>query len=203
MEILSALYLFVHYGVVTIIVATIALLLVRLLFSYVDVNPFGRLALTVRSMSDALIVPVRRGLIGFGVQPNLAPLITILLVILVGWFADNLASTILNTTAGVLFAASRGAFVAMAGYVLYGGLALYSLMIFIRIIFSWGAASYGNPVMRFLVNATDPLLVPLRRIVPPFGMFDLSPMVAFILIMVLQTAVYGMLLRGWPIRFIG
>jgi YggT family protein len=202
MEILAALYLFVHYAVVTIIVAVIALLLVRLLFSYVDVNPFGRIALTVRSMSDALIVPVRRGLIGFGVQPNLAPLITILLVILVGWFADNLASTILNTAAGVLAAGSRGAFVAVLGYVLYGGLALYSLMIFIRIIFSWGMAGYGNALMRFLVNATDPLLVPLRRIVPPFGMFDLSPMVAFIVIMLLQAAVHGTLLRDWPVTYI-
>lgn len=203
MEVLKALYLFVHYGVVTMIVAVIALLLVRLLFSYVDVNPFGRIALTIRSWSDALIVPVRRGLISFGVQPNLAPLITILLVILVGWFADNLASTILNTAAGVLAAASRGALVAVLGYVLYGGLALYSLMIFIRIIFSWGMAGYGNALMRFLVNATDPLLVPLRRIVPPFGMFDLSPMVAFIVIMLLQAAVSGTLLLGWPTRFIG
>ncbi len=79
----------------------------------------------------------------------------------------------------------------------------YSLLIFIRIIFSWGMMGRGNRVMRFLVNATDPLLVPLRRIVPQLGMFDLSPIVAFIIIMLLQSAVYGTLLRGWPIKFVG
>jgi YggT family protein len=146
---------------------------------------------------------VRRTLAGFGVEPKIAPLITILLVILVGWFAVQLASSVLNTVAGVMLAVSRQSVVGVIGYLLYGLLAFYSLLIFIRIIFSWGMVRYSNPVMRFLVNATDPLLVPLRRMIPPVGMFDLSAIAAFILIWLFQLAVAGTLLMGWPLRLIG
>jgi YggT family protein len=90
---------------------------------------------------------------------------------------------------------------ATIGYVLYGLLALYFLLIIIRIVFSWGMMSYSNRVMRFLINVTEPLLGPLRRIVPPVGMFDISPIVAFIIVWIFQAAVAGTLLRGWQLSF--
>jgi YggT family protein len=74
-------------------------------------------------------------------------------------------------------------------------------VIFVRIIFSFVAVSYGNPLMRFLYRTTEPLLGPLRRMVPPLGMFDLSPIVAFIILWLCQAAVAGTLLRGWQLRF--
>ncbi|MCA1556168.1 MAG: YggT family protein [Acidobacteria bacterium] len=48
--------------------------------------------------------------------------------------------------------------------------------------------------MRFLVRATDPLLVPLRRIIPPLGVFDISALVAFLLIWLFQRAIAGTLM---------
>jgi YggT family protein len=57
--------------------------------------------------------------------------------------------------------------------------------------------------MRFLVNATDPLLLPLRRIIPPLGMVDISPIVAFIILWLFQAAIAGTLLRGLPLQFYG
>ncbi|MGH9901986.1 MAG: YggT family protein [Pyrinomonadaceae bacterium] len=187
------------------IVAAVVLMLVRLALNFADLNPFSRPVLFVRRLTDPFINPVRRALVGFGVGPNIAPLITILLVILVGWFAQQLAESILNTAAGVVHSLSspeRGAFVALVGYVLYGLLGFYSLLIFIRIIFSWGMVSYANPVMRFLVNATDPLLTPLRRMMPPLGPFDLSPIVAFIILWLFQAAIVGTILRGWQLNFV-
>jgi YggT family protein len=203
MVVIYSIYLFITYGITAIIVATIVLMLLRLLMNYADVNPFNRSAMMVRRLSDPLVNPVRRSLASFGVEPKIAPLITILLVILVGWFAVQLAASVLNMVAGVMLALSRNSVVAVIGYLLYGLLAFYSLLIFIRIIFSWGMVRYSNPLMRFLVNATDPLLVPLRRMIPPLGMFDLSAIVAFILIWLFQQAVAGTLLMGWPIRIIG
>jgi len=96
---------------------------------------------------------------------------------------------------------SAGGAVALIGYVLYGMLSLYALLIMIRIIFSWGQVSYANRVMRFLVNVTDPLLLPLRRTVPTLGVFDISPIVAFIIIWLFQAAIRMTLLRGWPVNF--
>ena len=74
---------------------------------------------------------------GFGVDPKYAPLITILLTILFGWFSLQLVTGIANTLAGILTSLSRQARSGfrIVGYVLYGLLSLYSLLIFIRIIF--------------------------------------------------------------------
>jgi YggT family protein len=182
----------------------VALMLVRLALNYADLNPFSRPVLLVRRLSDPFVSPVRRALLGFGIQPNAAPFFVILLTILVGYFVFLLASGVLNTLAGVVLSASSGragGVVALLGYVLYGALAIYGLLIFIRIIFSWGQVGYGNRVMRFLVGATDPLLLPLRRMIPPLGFMDISPIVAFVLIWLFQGAIAVTLLRGWPLTF--
>lgn len=198
---IASIYLLIWYIVICIITFTIVLMLLRIIMNLLEVNPFTWPAMTARRLSDPFIDPVKRGMRNVGVQPKYAPLITILLVILVGWFALQLVSGVLNTVAGVLLAAKASAIIAVVGYVLYGLLALYGLLIFMRIIFSWGSISHSNRVMHLLVNITDPLLVPLRRMIPPVGMFDISPIVAFIIVWLLQAAVQGTLLRGLPVRF--
>jgi YggT family protein len=173
----------------------------RLIVNFANPNPFGTTSLTIRRLTDPLINPVRRALVGFGVDAKYAPLVTILVTILLGWFALQLVSSLANTIAGVLFSLSRQAVVPILGYLIYGLLGLYSLLIFLRIVFSWVTVSYGNRVMRLLVNSTEPLLAPLRRMVPLVSGLDVSPLVAFIIIWVLQGAVARTLLHGWPIVF--
>lgn len=201
MLIIGRIYLFISWLVIAAVVATIVLVLLRLLATYTDLNPFSWTALTIRRLTDPLVGPVRRALMGFGVDPKYASLVTILLAVLLGWFVVQLIAAIANTAAGVLLSMQRFAIVAVIGYVLYGLLAFYSLLIFIRIVFSWVMVSYSNRVMRFLVNATEPLLGPLRRIVPPVGTFDISPIVAFIILWLFQAAIAGTLLRGWQVVF--
>jgi len=188
--------------VVVAIITMVGLMLARFVLNYADMNPFSRPVMFVRRFTDPFVNPVRRALMGFGIQPNGAPLFVVLLTILLGYFVYILAASVLNTLAGILLALSSGSAggaVAVIGYVLYGALGLYGLLIMIRIIFSWGQVGYGNRLMRLLINATDPLLLPLRRIIPPLGMFDISPLVAFIIIWLFQTAIQVTLLRGWPL----
>lgn len=201
MFILAQLYWFVTRAVIVAIVAVVAIVLLRFIVNLANPNPFGWTSLTVRRLTDPLISPVRRALARFGVDPKYAPLVTILITILLGWFSLQLLTSIANTFAGILTGLGKHAVVPIIGYVLYGLLSFYSLLIFLRIIFSWVTASYANRLMRFLVNATEPLLGPLRRMIPPVGGFDISPIVAFIIVWVLQSAVAGTLLRGWPIMF--
>jgi len=201
MIILGRVYWFINWVVIAVIVTVIVLVLLRLIANQADLNPFSRTSLTIRRLTDPLIGPVRRALMGFGVDPKYAPLVAILIAILLGWFSLQLVSSIANTLAGVLLSLSRHAVVPVIGYVLYGLISFYSLLIFIRIIFSWVMVSYSNRVMRFLVNATEPLLGPLRRIVPLVGTFDISPIVAFIILWLFQRAIAGTLLRSWQIVF--
>ncbi len=202
MLIISRMYLFVSWAVTLVILGIILLVVLRLIANQVDLNPFGSVSITLRRLTDPLIAPVKRILINLSVDSKYAPLVTILIAILLGWFVLQLVANVANMSAGILLSSQRAALGPLVGYVLYGMLAFYSLLIFIRIIFSWVMVSYSNRVMRFLVNTTEPLMGPLRRIVPPVGRFDISPIVAFIIIWIFQAAVAGTLLRGWQLIFV-
>ena len=185
----------VHLVIIGVIVVAIVLMLLRLALNYADLNPFSRPVLMVRGVTDPFVNPVRRSLLNFGFSPNMAPLVTILIVILVGWLAIRLADDVLGTIYAMLLYARAGKPIPLVGSLLYGFLSVYSMLILIRIIFSWGQVGHGNRVMRFLVRATEPLLGPLRRMIPPLGYMDISPIVAFFIIWLFQAAIKGTLLR--------
>jgi len=57
--------------------------------------------------------------------------------------------------------------------------------IFLRAIFSWFVPpGSDNVIMRFLREITEPILSPIRRVMPSMGMLDLAPFVAMILLQV-------------------
>lgn len=194
MSIFNFIGLMLWYVVVTVIMTVIVLMLVRLLVNFADLNPFAWPARTVRSLTDPLVDPVRRRLATFGIDPKFAPLVAILIAIVLGYFTLEIAGTVLYTVSGLLSSLRSGAVIAIAGYALYGLLAVYSLLIFMRIIISWGA-SQRNRLLIFLRRLTDPILVPFQRIIPPLGMFDISPIVVLILLNLLQKMVHATMIR--------
>jgi YggT family protein len=75
-------------------------------------------------------------------------------------------------------------------------ISIYLLLLFARIILSWFPISPGSalaPVFSFLYTVTEPVLGPLRRMIPPLSMggmgLDLSPFIVVILARVLQGAI--------------
>jgi YggT family protein len=65
-------------------------------------------------------------------------------------------------------------------------LELYSIIIFARVLISFVRVDPHHPVVQFLTAVTDPVLEPIKSILPQTGMIDFSPIVAFLIIMVLQ-----------------
>jgi YggT family protein len=187
---------FINSAVIGIIVAIIVLMILRMIGDAADLNPFAWTSRTLRRLTDGFVVPVRGALRGVGVEPKFAPLVVILLSILLGFFLLQLVRTIAGTVAGVISSAQTGDVVSLLGHILYGLISIYILLIFMRIVFSWGMVSYGNRLMRFLVDTTEPLLGPLRRMIPPLGRLDISPIVAFLILWLFQAAIMGTLLRG-------
>jgi YggT family protein len=59
---------------------------------------------------------------------------------------------------------------------------LYIVAILARAFLSWFRISYYHPVARFLIQITEPLLAPLRRYIPPMGGFDFAPVVAVLIL---------------------
>lgn len=184
--------------------AAIVLIILRSIFNYADVNPFRWSAITLKRATDPIVLPIRQMLIAMRLDPKVAPFIAIILIILIGYFVVQFASSVLNMIAGILYAVTSGVPgfpIAILGYLVFGLLGLYTLAIFVRILFSWGGLGYGNRWMRFLIRITEPLLSPLRQKIRPVGMFDISPIIAFLIVWVLQAIVAATLLKGWPVQF--
>lgn len=57
-----------------------------------------------------------------------------------------------------------------------------TLAIFGRVIMTWISPRGEDPISPILIQISEPILAPLRRIIPPLGMFDLTPMVALLLL---------------------
>src|SRR5215813_1433109 len=196
MFVIARTLLFFSWAIQVSIVAIIVLMILRLIGDAADLNPFGWASRTLRRLTDGFVIPVRGTLREVGVDPKFAPLVVMLVSILLGYFVWRLVQTIGMTLDGAISSARSGAFFAVLGYILYGLLSIYSLLIFVRIIFSWGMVSYQNRIMRFLVDTTEPLLGPLRRIIPPLGRMDISPIIAFLILWLFQAAIAGTFLTG-------
>lgn len=63
------------------------------------------------------------------------------------------------------------------------------LVILGRVLMSWVNPRFEGPVGRFLFETTEPLLAPIRRILPSTGMIDLSPLVLLILLGIVMRLV--------------
>jgi YggT family protein len=72
---------------------------------------------------------------------------------------------------------------------------VYLVILGARAVLSWfpPTSSSGGlaTINRLLMDLTEPLLAPLRRIIPPVGMFDLSFMVAFFGLVIIRGLIYG------------
>ena len=85
--------------------------------------------------------------------------------------------------------------------IVLGLLSLYTWVIIIRALLSWVNPDPYNPLVRLLVAVTEPVLSPLRRLLPPrrMGGLDLSPMVAILLLQLLKNGLlysFGLRVRG-------
>ncbi|HET7090546.1 MAG TPA: YggT family protein [Anaerolineae bacterium] len=70
---------------------------------------------------------------------------------------------------------------------------VYSLILLARVLSSWFQVDPDNPLVQWLYRLTEPVLAPIRRLLPPAGMIDFSPVVAFILIIVAKRIVLSVL----------
>jgi YggT family protein len=70
----------------------------------------------------------------------------------------------------------------------------YTILLFVRIVTSWFPAWQGYHLVRFVAFYTDPYLHFFRRILPPLGgVIDISPILAFFALRIIEMLILGML----------
>ncbi|HLW47493.1 MAG TPA: YggT family protein [bacterium] len=75
---------------------------------------------------------------------------------------------------------------------------LLALLIIVRAVLSWiPSIDYGHPVIRAIFRVTDPVLLPIRRLVPPLGGFDVTPIAALLLIQVARYLLINILVAAF------
>ncbi|MDQ1919833.1 YggT family protein [Massilia pseudoviolaceinigra] len=171
------------YSIVQLIVDTIAtilggVLLLRFWMQAIRVRPPSQLGQFIYALSDWMVLPMRRIIPGVGGY-DWASLVGAFLVVA------------LATSVILFFGASFEIVAIMALYafltwILYGFIGL----LFIEVILSW--VNPQAPMAPFVQALNDPLLRPLRKVVPPIGGIDLSVMVAMILLKIVHILVQMM-----------
>ena len=66
---------------------------------------------------------------------------------------------------------------------------IYMIMLFVRILGSWFPEYRDHTIMRFIAHYTDPYLSFFKSFIPPLGMIDLSPIVAFLALHIIEIFV--------------
>lgn len=169
----------------------IVLLALRMIFSYTDPNPFGkvgRFAYRLRKSTDRYVQPFADFLFLWRIDKKYAPLLTMLVAAVLAYTALQIIGNGLFITENLIKYSAEGNVKAVIGFVLYALLSIYILFIFLRILSSWFV--FGRRTFFALVRrVTDPLMIPFQKLIPPIGMFDISALILLILLQLLQNII--------------
>ena len=81
--------------------------------------------------------------------------------------------------------------------IIYYGIGVIILAMLIRVIASWFRIDERYAIIRFLAKLTDPFILPIRRIMPRAGIFDFSFIIAWFMLLTIQTLLVQALPPGW------
>jgi len=157
-------------------------LLLRFWMPWLRADFRNPLAQGILRFTSPVVIPVRRIVPSFGRLDTA----TVLVALVIQYLTVLLLLLIMGRTAGIA-AITLTAVVKLI--VLSINLFVYA--IFIRIILSWVAQGAYNPATAIIATLTEPVLRPFRRLIPPLGGFDISPIFAIILLLAATIVVNG------------
>jgi YggT family protein len=155
--------------------------LLRLLMPVVRADFRNAIGQAVLRVTDPLVKPLRRALPPAG-RLDTASLAALLLVQLAGTAIVQLI-TGFGFDAGLLLAG------ALYG-LLHTVLEFYTVAVLLYALLSWVAPGTYSPANQLLARLCEPLLAPIRRVVPPFGGLDLSALFVLIALQALQILLH-------------
>jgi YggT family protein len=150
----------------------IILVMVRLLLAMVRADFYNPLSQAVVKLTNPPLLPLRRVIPPIGKLDTAAVVLLLVLQIVEVWLLAWIGGLSPSLIAVLYISVIK-----LVRLVIY----VYIAALIIQAILSWvSPGGYGNPVAALLHSLTEPLLRPLRRVIPPVGMLDLTPLVALI-----------------------
>ncbi len=155
------------------------------------ISPFSKSAHAIRRVTDPVLNPVEQWLVRRGGSPQNAEwwllggtvVGGILILSFAGWLADRFSE---------VARAGRQSPMAPIRVIVYWAANLVSVAIMVRVIGSWVGLDRYNRWMRPAYVLTDWIIEPLRKVIRPIGMIDITPIVAFFIIRIGISLIFGM-----------
>jgi YggT family protein len=156
------------------------------------ITPFGAWPRLMRRASDPVLLPLERRVIRAGGSPQDAPLWLIGIVIAGGLLLLSLVHWLTGFAVTLSILAGSGPR-AWARFLVSGLFTVLIVALFVRVIASWFGISGYSRWMRPVMLLTNWIIDPIHRVLPPLGMFDFSPLVAWLLLTVVRNFVLSFL----------
>jgi YggT family protein len=173
------------------------LIAMRFLAQLCSVSPFNPISVGIRKATDPIVAPVNR-LIPAGKRLNIGAIVALILcqaayIAAMFWILSRFDA--FNIVAALIWSA-LGAAGLLINIIFYSVLAI--------IVVSFLAPQSNHPAVEFLWQLTEPVMAPLRSIIPPMGGLDFSPILLFIGINVIRVSLANMAVAvGMPSFVIG
>ena len=181
----------VSHLVRTLVFASVALLAVLFLLDWLartrKLNPFNPIARSVRRAVDPLILPIERRVVRAGGLPSSAPIWALVAAVIVGVILVSGVDWVLGSIVSLWFAATSGP-MGLFVFLVRLTFGVLQLALLVVVVVSWLPISPYSPWVRWAFVLTEPILRPLRGIVPSLGAFDITPIVAYFVLQIIEWA---------------
>ena len=173
------------------------LLAMRFLAQLCGVSPYNPISTGIRKVTDPIVAPINR-LIPAGKRLNLGAIAALILcqtayIAVMLWILNRFDA--FNVVQALIWGA-LGAAGLLINIVFYSVLAI--------IVVSFLAPQSNHPAVEFLWQLTEPVMAPLRSVIPPMGGLDFSPILLFIGINVIRVSLANMAVAvGMPSFVVG
>lgn len=154
-------------------------------------SPFGAVARFMRASVDPLLKPVERQVVRAGGLPSSAPWWALAAVIVVGIVLLSLLQ-FAREEIGFVYGSLMGGPAGVIRLVVTFAFEIMQFALIVRVLHSWIPIRPGAWWWRWAYTITEPILRPLRRLIPPFAMIDITPIIAWFILGLLQ----GLIVRA-------
>lgn len=161
------------YLVSTLISLYVTAVMLRLLLQWVRADFYNPLCQFLVKATNPVLVPMRRVIPSIGKLDTASVVLMLILEFISVWVLSLLSP--LNWNAGQVFLFAVISLVAML-------LWTYFILIIVMVVLSWFGREWRHPVIPLVYQLTEPVLRPIRKVIPPISGIDLAPLLALIVI---------------------
>ena len=150
------------------------------------ISPFNAVARFFRSSVDPFIAPVERKVLRAGGTPASAPLWALVAVVVGGIIIISVLDFIRAEVVRAMYFSNQGS-AGIFRLLVSWTFSILKIALLVRVVSSWLPISPYSRWISWSFRLTEPILAPLRRIVPTLGAFDITPIVAYFLLGLIQS----------------